>query len=43
MSGVFSNEPGVVRYSASGFSPGFHDHASSSLATLPRVTSAASE
>jgi hypothetical protein len=41
ISGVFSNDPGCVRNSGSGFSFGFHVHATPSLETVARLMSAA--
>jgi hypothetical protein len=41
ISGVFSNDPGWVRNSGSGFSAGFQVHATSSFETFSRLTSAA--
>ena len=38
---MFSNDPGCVRNSGSGFSPGFHVHATSSLETVARLQRAA--
>jgi len=40
---VFSNDPGCVWNSGSGFSFGFQDHATSSLPTVSRLMSAAAD